>query len=299
MGRKLLLALLCLAPLGFFFFLRGTDKPIEPKVIPQSPLTKDEHYVMGCLAITPLQSFPGAMPWGPFFEVCQQETKALEELAERDPVAFLEKCLQRYESEIKGYRCYFDKQERVKGKLLHKEVVLVNFREKPFSVHMDWKESKGIIPVRTLYVEGENDGMMVVRPFHPLVPLKHASINHPDALATSRFPITHFGLGAGARNTLKSMYKARENGTLYLTYEGKVKVKEAGDRLCYKFIRAPQVPTEEDDINELIIYVDAETQLQVGSVLLDSKGELIAQYFFRNIEPNPKFDAIQFTVKSL
>jgi outer membrane lipoprotein-sorting protein len=39
--------------------------------------------------------------------------------------------------------------------------------------------------------------------------------------------------------------------------------------------------------------------LQVGSVLLDSKGQVIAEYFFRDIEINPTFDKDQFTRKAL
>lgn len=296
MGRKLLLLLLFLSPLPFYFLLRGSGIPAPPPDgRTQSPLTKDEHFAIGCLAIAPAQTFPGAMPWLPLFEIGQQETKALEELAGQDPIAFLEKCLERYESEVQGYRCYFDKQERVKGKLLDKEVVLLNFREKPFSVHMDWKKPALHIPSKTLFVDGENDDNLVVRVFI----LKHFKPDSDLAMAQSRFPITQSGMGQGMRNTLRGMYQAREAGTLYVTYEGKVKVKEVGDRWCYKFIRAPHVPPVDDGVNELIIYIDAATQLQVGSVLLDTEGKLIAEYYFRDIELNPKFDAKQFTTKAL
>ncbi len=300
MRRKLLLVLLLLSPLAFYFFLRGTDSGTDIEPIPTSPLTPDQHLVMGCFALFPGQTFPGSIPWEPFRKIGQQESRALEELAESDPVAFLEKCLYRYEAEVQSYRCIFDKRERVKGKLLHKEKILVHFRAKPFSVHMDWKVRKDIIPIKTLYVEGENDGLMVVRPFFPVVPLKHVKIDDDNAKATSRFDITNFGMGAGARNTLNSMRKARAEGELYLTYEGIMKVPEVGNRFCYKFIRAPHVPPEPpDDVNELIIYIDLVTQLQVGSVLLDPHGNLLAEYFFHDIEVNPKFDAKQFTTKAL
>src|SRR5262249_26736361 len=64
----------------------------------------------------------------------------MERLARTDPVAFLEKCLLRYEREVKGYRCKLKRQERVNGKLLPSENFDVAFREKPFSVKLEWPE---------------------------------------------------------------------------------------------------------------------------------------------------------------
>jgi hypothetical protein len=39
--------------------------------------------------------------------------------------------------------------------------------------------------------------------------------------------------------------------------------------------------------------------LQVGSILRGEKMDLIAEYFFRDIVPNPTFDEKQFTRKAL
>ena len=37
------------------------------------------------------------------------------------------------------------------------------------------------------------------------------------------------------------------------------------------------------------------TLLQAGSLLRDSDGNIIAEYFFRDVELNPEFDEKQFT----
>src|SRR5437870_1937778 len=66
--------------------------------------------------------------------------KELERLARTDPVAFLEKCLERYDREVRGYRVTLVKQERLRGRLGPKERIEACFREEPFSVRMDWKE---------------------------------------------------------------------------------------------------------------------------------------------------------------
>ena len=45
----------------------------------------------------------------------------------------------------------------------------------------------------------------------------------------------------------------------------------------------------------MILYVDVETWLQVGSELHDSNGSLLGEYFFRDVRLNPAHDAKQFT----
>src|SRR5437868_3339847 len=66
----------------------------------------------------------------------------MERLARADPVAFLEGCLKRYDREVKGYTATMQKQERLRGKLQRTEVIEVAFREKPFSVRMEWKQGE-------------------------------------------------------------------------------------------------------------------------------------------------------------
>ena len=69
-------------------------------------------------------------------------TSANDALAETDPTAFLEACIRRYDREVKGYHCTLHKQERLEGKLQPSEVIDVDFREKPFSVLMDWRKGR-------------------------------------------------------------------------------------------------------------------------------------------------------------
>ena len=61
-------------------------------------------------------------------------------LAKTDPVAFIEACIRRYDREVKGYRCVMHKQERLDGKVAAVGGDRLQFREKPFSVLMDWRE---------------------------------------------------------------------------------------------------------------------------------------------------------------
>ena len=49
----------------------------------------------------------------------------------------------------------------------------------------------------------------------------------------------------------------------------------------------------------LTVYIDLENWLQIGSILRDSEGKLIADYFFRDVHINPKFKDNQFTRSAL
>ena len=310
--RKSLLGMVMLIPLSSLWLCdrRPHDSPddgdyviLNAKAQPR-PLSPEERRVCLSLAsfsVAPLQAFPAALAWGPAREVSQDRADGLEDAIKRAPVAFLEDCLHNYEQQVQGYRLLFVKQEKVNGKMRPKETIRVHFREKPFSVHMHWLKGQEAC-VRSLYVHGNNDGKLIARglAFGFEVPiLVTRTLDAPDVKATSRFPVTEFGIYKGAKSTIDAMRAAEKRGALAVRYDGIECVKELGDRYCYKLVRGPYDPPEVDGINELTIYVDVETLMQTGSVLKDAEGKLIAEYFFRDIELNPQFDEQQFTNKSL
>ena len=225
----------------------------------------------------------------------------MKHLAETDPIAFLEACIRRYDREVKGYRCALHKQERLDGKLQPSEEIDVQFRENPFSVLMDWREGARLAQ-KTLYVKGENKDKMEVK-LNGLLAIAGIVERDPagdDARKSSRFPITEFGIQIGSEHTLASWKAAEKQNALHVAYLGEVKVKEAGDRVCWKLKRTGyKAPEESDGVNELTMYVDKETWLQVGSTLKNADGQLLGEYFFRDIELNPEFKPNTFTREAL
>jgi hypothetical protein len=224
----------------------------------------------------------------------------LEDLRYRRPVRFLEMCLERYRREVQGYSCTMLKRERVKGTLNKPEELKIHFREKPFSVFMEWKKGSSLAS-KVLYVEGENDGKLLAR---ALLLVVSRDVDGSEAKKTSRYLLPDFGMYIGARRSVRSMQRAEERGKLHMHYYGAVPVAQLGGRLCYKFVRGPYDPPDhdgvwEDPMGELTIFIDCETWLQVGSILRDPEGNLIAEYFFRDVHLNPKFDPKQFTRASL
>jgi hypothetical protein len=221
----------------------------------------------------------------------------MEHLAGEDPVRFLELCLERYRQEVKGYRCILQKQERIAGKLQPRETIEVYFREDPHSVLMHWqhgaRKAEG-----ALFVLGENHGKMLARPSGSLArrivgDVVERDVDGSDARQSGRYTLSQFGIRKGTERTVAAWKASRQRGKLQVEYLGEQSVKEAGDRNCYKLRRTYEAP-EADGVTELTIYVDKETLLQVGSVLKGDNGQLIGEYFWRDIQLNPTFSPGQF-----
>jgi hypothetical protein len=224
----------------------------------------------------------------------------LERLARTDPVAFLEACLRRYDREVRGYRTTLYKRERLEGKLHDPEVIDVAFREKPFGVLFDWREGVGRAQ-RTLFVRGENDDKLLVRPAgwrFRVVGIVTRDVEGPDARAAGRYPLTGFGIKIGTQRVLSSWQAARTKGELHVAYLGRQRVPEASNRLCHVLRREPYARPEEDGITHLTLYVDVETWLQVGTILTGADGP-IAEYWFRDLRLNPDFGPQTFTRQAL
>jgi hypothetical protein len=224
----------------------------------------------------------------------------MERLAQRDPIAFLEACIQRYNREVKGFTATLQKRERIDGTLERGELIDVAFRDDPFSVLMKWKE--GARRARgTLFVKGENKDLILVRPAGLLAVagIVQRDPNGPDAKKGGRYPLTEFGIKIGMERTLTSWEKARTDNALHIEFLGVKRSKEAGDRACWVLKRTRYRKPEEDGITQLTTYVDKETWLQVGSILEGRKEQLIGEYYFRDIQLNPHFKPDTFTPEAL
>ena len=312
MGRKLLIVALVMAlAVGWLYrdqifppreipYQKPDEIPMVTPVIPLEAAELRRQELLAGLAACPAHGAPAALPWYPLFQIGTEKLFPLENLLANDPTLFFEMALRRYDQEIHGYKLIFNKRERMAGKMKDAEKVEVHFREQPFSVHMNWLVKGGSAASKVLYVEGENDNQMRCRP-NGLVGflLVSRKLDSPDSKGSGRYTIDQFGFKRSTQRTLGSMRDAQARGALFIKYAGMVKLKEVGDRPCYKFIRSPYSPPEEEGVNELTLYFDVENWLQVGSVLRNSKGELLAEYYFRDVQLNPRFDNKQFKDSSL
>jgi hypothetical protein len=274
-------------PLGYEFFLARESVRGEFK--------SDFLIVLGA---TPPAAFPAAVPWWSLCLGGGQGFVHRETLPHPDPVAFLEMCLRRYDREVHSYTVTLRKQERIRGRLHSPERIDAVFRESPFSVYFHWLTGADRKADKALYVEGRYNNKLIAVPHGVLGTLASLTgrraverdVDGEDARNSGRYPLSEFGLRIATHRVLDAWKKARADGSLHVDYLGVVRVPEAGDRPCYKLRRTQYSEPEEDGIMEIILYIDRENWLQVGSVLHDGQGQLIAEYFFSNLRLNPPLD---------
>ncbi|HET6575022.1 MAG TPA: DUF1571 domain-containing protein [Fimbriiglobus sp.] len=242
----------------------------------------------------------------------------LDELAKTDPVALLD-ALRRRAAGLHGYKATLVKRERINGKLYDEEVIRTWVRAQPYSVLMLWDEGArevlGTATEGTLFVAGENNGKIKVwRPtarFLPKLLDIHPTDPHSPARSASRYAITEGGLLHAPERTYRAWADVKAKGRLHTRYEGKRKVDEVGGRVCHVITRTADPPTIDpfqmtepppdpsgrpaDTSKSVTLYIDAETWLQLGSRIINPAGELVGEYYFKDVELNPQFAPDQFT----
>jgi hypothetical protein len=222
-----------------------------------------------------------------------------EPLPVSDPLAFLQKCLERYDQAgIQGYHLIFQKQERLQGVLQPTEVIEVSFRAEPYSVFMRWLKGARKTD-KVLYVAGQNGDKLLA---HPTgvggVFVKYVSRDPegPDAREEGRYTVKNFGLKKTLERTLHD-WKAAEKKGAQTIYLGVRKVREAGDKECYALRQTSPIP-DEAGVSGATVYIDKETWFQVGTILR-AEGRFLADYYYRDIQLNPAFKPDQFEPAAL
>lgn len=219
-----------------------------------------------------------------------------------DPIAFLKECIKRFdERHLQGYTLTLLKQERIGTRLQDSEEIKVSYRIKPHSVYFKWIRGERMA-ASALYVEGENGDQMLAHPAGipgKLLPVVSRDPDGSDAKQSGRYSMREFGIRATMARTLGGFERHRAANDLKVQYLGVVKIKELGDRLCYGFRRINPRPEPDafDAIgfDEITVYVDKETWIQVGTLQKMKDGRLVGEYLFKDIQFNPTFKADQFS----
>jgi Protein of unknown function (DUF1571) len=235
------------------------------------------------------------------FSPTEGRSFADEPLPAADPVHFLEKCIQRYDEErISGYTAVLHKQERLQGRLQPSELIDISFRQKPYSVFMHWVKGEKMAD-SVLYVQGQNDDKLLVHPSGLAGRLVKVVTRDPEgaeARQSGRYSLRDFGFKKSTERTYRDWKGAQEKGELKVKYLGVRRVYEVGDRPCYTLHRTHTKPDKEG-VTDVLVYIDKDTWLQVGTVLKGVDGKLIGEYMFRDVHLNPHFKPGQFESAAL
>lgn len=223
--------------------------------------------------------------------------------AHRRSIALLEEGVRQLRN-LGGYTAEFTKQEVVDGAMTSLQSMRIKLRHEPFSVYMKWTDGKPGQEV--LYVDGRNDGSMVVRPSGLRGRLLGAIKVDPLgnlALSESRHPVTEAGLLRLAEIILSSRYN--EAGWLdgYTCTEDEVKID---GRPCHRFTIVYDSPEARSDYRKSVICIDRE-YLYVAKIenyswpmedvppgRVDAE-TLIESYCYTDVDFDTKLAAIDFT----
>lgn len=233
--------------------------------------------------------------------------ESLEASAARDPLGFLKMALERYDRSVRDYSCVFTKQELLGGRLSAEQVMDAYFREKPFSVRLDWKQNADKCS-RVLYVADKwiEDGqqMAVVEPAGAIAQLFVSHVMRPisgeDARKNSRRTIDQFGLRNSLDLTLKYALLSQEQNALNFTYQGN---SEVDGRTTLVFER--RLPYTHDGCPwpDRVLVVHLDRELLLPSLCLayadDDKKVLLGRYQYSNLKLNTNLADSVFTKEGM
>ncbi len=232
--------------------------------------------------------------------------ESLEAFAARDPVAFLEMLLARYDRSVRDYTCTFTKQEIIGGRLSAVQKIEAMFRESPFSVRLTWVENADKCS-RALYVADrwikDGEPMAVIAPgaiARLIVPYVMRPIHGPDARKSSRRTMDLFGLRNSLVLTLKFVKLAREQGLEVLEFTGP---GELEGRATLTFERHLPYTGDETVWPDRVLDVHIDRELLVPVLCRayadDDRKVLLGHYQMSNIKLNVSLPDSAFTKEGM
>jgi hypothetical protein len=200
-----------------------------------------------------------------------------------------------YDAHIVDYTGTFTKQERVKNKLMKAQTIDFKFRNKPFSIFMEWTKNAGKTD-RMLFVKGQNNDKMVVHPRGLLAWITSVERNPKDkgVLKTSLRTCDQFGI----RNLLNRVTGLYEGNAKDKGFTAKyIGTEEIDKRPC--IVLETVMPNNEiSPTRRLILVVDREYRLPVSITSLDEKGNLISKYSYTALSFNNDLKDKDFSKKA-
>jgi outer membrane lipoprotein-sorting protein len=193
---------------------------------------------------------------------------------------------------VKDYTAVFHKQERLEGVLLPEETILLKF-QKPLKVYMKWIKD----PYRgreALYVQGDYDNKVIAHQ-GGILRLITLSLDPRGATAMegNRHPITEIGFGYLLEGLRKDIDKSLEHGDLKIT---RIEQELFRDRLS-TVVEARSAPRggRRYYASRMVLHVDKELELPVGSAFYDEKDQLFERYVYTDVRLNVGLSSTDFS----
>lgn len=214
--------------------------------------------------------------------------------ADSDPEKWIDEAQAAYDR-VTNYTAIFHKQQRVEGKLLPEETILVKFR-KPASLYMKWiREPYG--GSELIYVEGWNDNK--VRAHRGgLLRLITRNLSPRDAglMKDNLRPVTDTGIGF--------LLAAVANHVRQSTAGEGLRFSEPSEQTLYGRktqmleLVLPEAHVTEHGGRKLLVYRDVENRLFIAIKVYDRNGELVESYSYERLDLDPQLTTADFDPKN-
>jgi hypothetical protein len=221
-----------------------------------------------------------------------------------DPMHLLRRSLAETEK-IETLRLRFQRQSRLgyPAVLKPREDIITEFRRSPFSVRFTWTHIDSDW-AQCVYVEGENDGNVVLMPrkgiFGMTPSLKRYPPNYAVLFHQSRNPITDFGPQRMIERSIDRIEKAKKIGELKMRFVGVADIGPAKEPCFHIEVIYPPDDPFPCKLHDL--YIHTTTYLPVASYLwLSTTDErtddtLDAFYIYSLMQPNVPLTSANFVI---
>jgi hypothetical protein len=294
--HRLLLPAVCLPGVALVLMSGCAACKCAPGKVPV-PKAMREGETPIAAARPPTTTAPAEVPAKPSEEVppAAPDLAALTRMAQSDHNALLEYCLRYYNTHYHDYTCLFIKQERLQDTLGPAQTIEAKFLQQPFGVVLHWVENAPSGDL-AIYVEGENDGKMIVHPNGLpgfLAQCLRVDPEGKEAEEQSLYPITHFGFQREIETFLETNRQAMARGDFKSGGGEKGVVEETGRTAL---IMERHLPDKEGYPAELTkVYIDTEYLVPVKAEGYDGEGQLKFKYLYRDIRFNVGLSLDDFT----
>lgn len=197
---------------------------------------------------------------------------------------------------VTTYTAVFYKQQRVAGKLLPEETILLKCRKKPFSLYMKWIQEphKGS---ELLYAAGWNeDRVRAHRGGILSFIVRNFNTNDPVLMKNNLRPVTSTGIGFLLEAVATNMRKAIKVGEL--TFSGCGEEMLCGRHTQILEVVFPKQRAKDYGGCRYIVNQDVESKILVGIRVYDQDDKLVENYAYENFDLNARLADVDFDPKN-
>jgi hypothetical protein len=208
-----------------------------------------------------------------------------------EPLRLVVAAAQSYQ-QVRDYSCTLIKQERIKGVLPPENVILMKFRQQPFSVYMRWSAPKEFVGQEVCYVHGKNNNMMRVHSpvgLGKLVGFVSISPRDPRALEHSKHTITEAGIGNLIGQIYQEWTRVRQRAKVVV----RIAEYQYDRKPCSRVEVIYQEKGPQDYCCRVVVYFDKQNHLPVRMECYDwpraggpPDGDLLESFSYANLQLN-------------